>query len=167
MRRLLVACAVSVSLVLATACESSSSTPSTTPAPSAVFDDTELAEIVTEIVVRMQPSAVADQMFGVYGNQATGTGEVNYSRPLVDLRAAVESLLGTPVTWSSWEPGVGALLLGQPIARGATDLTLPYTWACTYDVTGPEPLCGSGGYVEMAFEDGHWKFETNVETWIS
>lgn len=150
---------------LTAACDTSEpAAPTTTAAPSAVFDDTELAEIVTEIVAALPTAAVADQLFAVFGPQ---DGQVNGGAPLLDLRAAVEPHLDAPIEWTAWEPGVGGLLLGQPVARGAMSIEVPYTKECGYDPSGPEPLCAEGGYVELAFEDGHWEYVQTVNTWIS
>ena len=155
-RNLAVALLAVMSGSVTAACDSSErSAPTTTAAPSAAFDDTELAEIVSEIVTALPTAAVADQLFAVSG------------APLLDLRAAVEPYLDAPITWATWEPGVGALLLGQPVARGASAIEVPYTDECGYDPSGPEPLCAEGGYVELTFADGHWEYVQTVNTWIS
>lgn len=164
-RNLAVALLAVMSGSVTAACDSSErSAPTTTAAPSAAFDDTELAEIVSEIVTALPTATVADQLFAVFGPQ---DGQVNGGAPLLDLRAAVEPHLDAPITWATWEPGVGGLLLGQPVARGAMSIEVPYTKECGYDPSGPEPLCAEGGYVELAFEDGHWKHVRTVNTWIS
>ena len=79
----------------------------------------------------------------------------------------VPKTVDNDVAWVDWEPGVGALLLGQPIARDADTIEIAFTRECGYDVNGEEPLCASGGYVVLAVENGRWEYVQNVETWIS
>ncbi|MEN9821875.1 MAG: hypothetical protein RLZ04_301 [Actinomycetota bacterium] len=157
-RRLLALTAVAL---LVGSCSSESVVPILQPEPSAAFDPAELAEIVDEIVGDLQPTTVADALFTRASDGYVGGSVV------LDLEATTSEFLTAEVEWTTWEPGVGALLLGQPFARDADTIEVSFTRECGYDVNGLEPLCAEGGFVELAFTEGHWSHVETVYTWIS